>query len=291
VPTTADAIRTVLSQALDADPSLVLASETVGGVAGTMDGLREARPDRVLVLPIADRGALGFALGMALGGKRVAIELADAGRLPAVLEVLLEAGAVSAAGEFAVPLIVRVPYGTEAQGLDVPVGPWLADPPGVRVLCPSSPDQAAALLRLALTLFGPTVILEPRAAYGDRGDVGTAIGSASARVLRAGRHVTLAAWGTGVRAASEAAEALAAEGVEADVVDLVALAPLERAAVGARVRETGRLVVVHPDDAAMARRVREAVLDEAFLFLEAPLADARSDRDAVARAARGVVSY
>lgn len=301
MPTTtaAEAIRSVLHLALTSDPKVIVLGEVVGrsgGVAGTCSGLQKAHGDRVIDVPVADRAALGLAFGMALAGRRVVIELAGTGRLPAVLEVLAEAGTVSA-GEFPVPLVVRVPYGNEAPGMDAPVGRWLTDLPGVRVVCPSSPAMAAALLRAALAANRPTVILEPRALYAERGEVGEETAT-DLRVIRAGvssagkgPHVTLAAWGPGVDPACAAAEALARDGIEAEVLDLVCLAPLDRAALGARVRATGRLIVVHPNDPALARQVREAALEEAFLHLEAPLGEAPADGGPIEHAARGAVSY
>jgi pyruvate/2-oxoglutarate/acetoin dehydrogenase E1 component len=291
-PTTAEAIRDALRAALTDDPSVVLLGEGVGrsgGAGGSSAGLQNEHPARVLDLPIADRANVGFALGLAIAGKRVVVELAGTGRLAALLEVLGEAGAVSA-GEFASTLVIRVPYGSGVPGLDAPVGRWLTALPGVRVVCPSSPAMAAGLLRQALGRSGPTVILEPRDLYGERGSTM----QLEPHLRRQGQHVTLAAWGQGVEPALAAAEALAGEGIEADVLDLVSLAPLDRTLLGARVRATGRLVVVHPDDHALARQVREVALDEAFLYLEAPLADAPASgdpTDAIARAARGAVHY
>lgn len=274
-----------LSEALDRDPTVAVVTD------GALHGLPE---HRVTVVPVADRGALGFALGMALARKRVVVDLAHTGRLPAVLEVLVEAGAIAGAGEYAPSLVVRVPYGDEAQGIDAPVGPWLAHLRGVRVVCPSSPEDAAALLAWAIGAGGPVVVLEPRA--GASGRAPTVGSPGSAHLARTGAHATVAAWGAGVvTAALAAAEALAAEGVDVDVLDLVSLAPLDRSALGARVRATGRLVVAHPNDPAMAARIREVAVDEAFLYLEAPIGDAvvggPGGAAAIARAVRSAVHW
>lgn len=294
MPTTtaAQAIRSVLHDALTNDPLVILLGEGVGrsgGAGGSSAGLQKAHGDRVIDVPVADRAAMGLAFGMALAGRRVVVELAGSGRLPAVLEVLAEAGTTSAT-EFPVCLVVRVPYGIEAPGLDAPVGRWLVDLPGVEVVCPSTPAMAAALLRSALGASHPTVILEPRALYAARGEVG-AEPAPAVRIVREGRHVVLASWGPGIGPALLAADTLAADGIDAEVIDLVRLAPLDRATLGARVRATGRLVVVHPNDPALARKVREAALEEAFLHLEAPLGESVADGEPIARAARGAVSY
>jgi pyruvate dehydrogenase E1 component beta subunit len=171
------------------------------------------------------------------------------------------------------------------------VGPWLAQIPGLRVLVASTPGQAAGLLRFALASRSPTVLLEPRALYADRGPVLDTPTAPAQRVVREGRHVTLATWGAGVQATRDAADRLAAEGIDAEVLDLVQLAPLDTAALGERVRATGRLVVVHPDDPTMAHHVRAAAADAAFLFLESPLTDAPADAARIARVALDSVRY
>ncbi len=293
--TTAAALRAVLEDALAHDDDLVIVGESVGnggGLAGTTRGLRERfGPARVVEVPVADRAAVGFAVGLALGGRTVVVELSSTGRLPAVLEALAEACAIAAKGEFRVPLVLRVPYGDEAgERIDRPLGDLLAGVPGLTVACGADTATMTGLLRAALRRGGPTLLLEPRALYAERGEASDATPLA-ARVLRAGRHVTVAAWGGGVRAALAAADTLAGEGIEVEVIDLVTLAPLDRATLSAQVRATGRLVVAHPEDAALAERVLRLGLHEAFLYLEAPPAAAPSNVAAVARAARDSATY
>ncbi len=290
----AQAIRGVLFRALTDDPAVVVLGETVGrmgGAAGTTEGLQAEFEDRVQDLPIADRGTVGVAVGMALGGQKPVVELAGTSRLAAVLGPLADAGAIAARGEFPVPLVLRVPCGQAAAGLDAPVAGLLTELPGVHVVCPSDPGMAAGLLRWALGRPGPTVVLEPRDRLTARGPVGEAAVEPAARVLRTGTDLTLAAWGSGVPVARQAAEALSGEGIEADVVDLVRLSPLDGASLGERVRATGRLVVVDGGDPGWAAQVRQAGLDEAFLYLEAPMGESPALGDRVAAAARAAVAY
>lgn len=293
--TTATAIQTVLAEAMESNPSVVVLGESVGrmgGVAGTSAGLLQAHgPDRVWDTPIADRGTLGVALGMALGGRIAVVELADSGRLADAQGVLAAAGAIASRGDFAVPLIVRVPYGTEAIGVDTPVGRTLGGLPGVHIVCASDAHTAAGLLRTALSGRHPTVILEPRSIYGERSAVNGESVPFKARALRTGAHVTLAAWGAGVHAAAAAAEALAQEGLDAEVLDLVSVSPIDIDSLGASVRKTGRLVVVHPSDSATADAARAIGLDQAFLYLESPLATAPESAGAVAEVARNTIHY
>lgn len=291
--TGAGAIRTTLGELMEKDERIVVLGDSVGragGLAGSTEGLLERfGPDRIMDLPVADRATLGFAVGLALGGRLPVVELPSTGRLPAVAEVLAEAARVATGGEFRVPLVVRVAYGDEAPGLDRPVGDVL--PEGVRVLCPSDPSQAAALLRAAVAESAPVVLLEPRSVLVARGTLAPVAGEASARVVRAGDHVTLAAWGSGVHAACRAADELSGDGITAEVVDLVSLAPVDREVLGASVRKTGRLVVVHPGDDALAARVQRTGIDEGFLYLESPLATAGESHAAIAGTARNAVFW
>lgn len=288
------ALREVLHTSLSADDRIVLLGENLvelGGFDGSTTGLAQAFGDRVRDVPIADRAMVAMAVGMALGGKLPVVHLADTARLYGVLEPLAEAGRIAASQEFAVPLVIRVPQGEEAPGIDQPVGPILADLPGVAVWCASSPAQAAGLLATAMTRTAPTVVLQPRALSAFRGEVARDPVAPQPREVRAGHHVTLAAWGSALPAALRAAETLEADGMSCQIVDLVALAPLDHAWLGACVRETGRLVVVHPGDPGLARHVRHAGLDAAFLYLEAPLGQAPATPGAVVEAARAAVLY
>jgi pyruvate/2-oxoglutarate/acetoin dehydrogenase E1 component len=258
-----EAVKTAIAAALAADGSLRVVTE---------DARAPWPADRTVVVPVSDRAALGLALGLALGGVPVIAELSGTARLPAVLEVLAEAGAVAAAGELAVPLLVRVPWGAEAAGLDQPVGRWVLDVAGLSVVAASSGAHAAALIRAWAARPGPTVLLEPRALARDRRSTHE---GASASVLRSGAHALLVAAGAHVGTALQAADALAAEGIEVAVLDLVRLAPFPADVLGPAARAAGRVVFVGDDD-ALARRVREAAVDGAFEFLEAPSASASS---------------
>lgn len=289
--TMAAAIRGALFAAMQDDDAVVLLGESVGragGVADTCAGLLAAfGEERVMDLPIAERGTLGVAVGLALAGKRPVVELSSASRLLAVLEVLAEAAAVH--GEFSAPVVVRVPVGQEAgDRIDRPLADL--DLPGLTVVSASGAASAAALLAHALTRSGPTILLEPRSLYASRRDLAAPSGE-SATVLRDGGDVTLAAFGAGVATAMDAADALAAEGISAAVLDLVCLSPLDEATLGTWTRHTGRLVAVHPGEPALAAKVERAATRAAFLFLESPPASADATLDDAVTAARASVTY
>jgi len=295
--TTASAIRATLERALETREDVVLLGESVGrggGVAGTTRGLQQRFGEqRVIDLPVADRAAVGLAVGLALGGTTAVVEVSTTGRLTAVLEVLAEAAAVAAAGAFRVPLVVRVPTGTEAgDRVDRPAGDLLATLPGLSVACGATPEMAAGLLEGALQTDRPVVLLEPRALYHEQGEVpGGPVPLDRARVVREGAHVTLVGWGTSVHAARRAAEELQREDLSAQVIDLVSLNPVDAETLGEAVRRTGRLVAVRPDDDALAERLLGVALKGAFLYLESPPATVRQEHEAVLRAARESVFY
>jgi pyruvate/2-oxoglutarate/acetoin dehydrogenase E1 component len=262
----------------------VLLGDTVGMPGSPTEGLPAT------ALPAGDRGAAGVALGMAMTGIPVILELPDASRLAAIADLLAEAGRL-VGGDFAPTWIVRVPYG-QVPGIDAPLGRVLAPMPGVCVVCPSDAGQAMGLLLHAAKRQGPTIVLEARALAARRGPVLTKAVEPALRELRAGTHVTIAAWGEGVASALDAAEQLAADGIDAQVVDLVTLSPVDTVALGALVQRTGRLVVAHPADDVLAASVRAAGLGAAFLYLESPMATVpAASSESIARAARDAVFY
>ncbi len=279
--TFAAASRAALEQLVER--GVVLLGDTVGMPASPTEGLKG------LALPASDRGAFGVALGMAMAGTPVVLELPDAGRLAAVADLLAEAARL-ATTDFAPTLVLRVPYG-QLAGIDAPLGHVLAPIPGLVVLCPSDAASAASLLLHAAERRGPTVVLEGRSLASRRGTVRLKAAAPSLVERRPGAHVTIASWGEGVAGALAAAEALAHEGIDAQVVDLQALQPLPVEALAAHVRTTGRLVVAHPTDDVVADLVRMGGVDGAFLYLESPLTTVPAAPSAIAKAARDAVFY
>lgn len=289
--TGAEHARAALDAWLGGDPAAMLVGESVGrfgGNGGSTRGLLASHgPGRVVDTPIGDRSALGLALGLALAGRAVCVELSGSRSLLAAAEILGDAGRM-ASTEFRPSLVIRVPLGGEAGPVvDAPVGALLATLPSVPV-CVATASTAGALLQRTLGR-GVHVVLEPRAELARHASPRDADPGRLA-VLREGSHVTLAAVGSGVAAALEAADALAHDGVDAEVLDLVALSPVDPA-LGEHVRRTGRLIAVHPGDAGLSRPMLAPALDAAFLYLESPPGDCPPQPTAVADAARRCVHY
>lgn len=279
------ATRAALAHALAA-PDVVLVSETAGLPCSFTEGLE----GRLIAVPAGDRGTTAFAIGLAVAGQRVVLELPSAAHLAKVADELAEAAQL-AGTEHRLTVVVTVAYGGELPPFDRPLGRALPPTAGLQVVCASSPELAAGLLLHGLERTGVTVVLQPRALGRSRAQVSMEARAPAPSVIREGSHITLAAWGAGVDAALDAAEALARDGISAGVVDLVALQPLDLDLLGAQVRHTGRLVVAHPEDEVLAAQVRSVGLDAAFLHLESPLAQVEAESSRIARAARDAVHY
>ncbi len=279
----ANAVRGALSDAMANNSSIVVLGETAGrggGLWGGTAGLMSTfGPDRVRDLPVSDRAMVGLAVGLALAGQVPVVELSSTHRLVAVAEALLHIASIAADTAFSPTLVVRVPYGQHAgPTVDLPIGSIAL--PGVRVVCARSPESATQLLADALKTPGATVLLEPRAGL----SAPPTSNAPGCDVVRTGSHMTIVAWGADVSLAIEAADQLAADGLDAEVIDAVTIAPLDVTGLCASVRKTGRLIVLHPNDSQLSNNVVQAVVEGAFLYLEAPPARATTLHQVVAAA-------
>lgn len=292
------ALSQLLSASFSARDDLLLLGETVGrsgGLGGSTTGLlNQLGPTRVIDTPISDRATLGMALGYALAGKTPIVEISASGRIPALMEILMESAAIHQKGEFPLSMVLRVPCGAQAGSrVDASASEILASIDGLRVVCPSSPERLRATLSAAIQAPGVTVILEPRTLYSMRCDVAEPEGFSleSASLARSGDHLTLVTWGSGVGAALTAADALAEENISAAVLDLSSLHPIDTQTLGAWVKHTGRLVCIESPEGGLASHVLRAGIDSAFLYLEAPLAASDAVQTNVLQAARDAVYY
>ncbi len=251
-----DAINAALGDAMAADDAVLLMGEDVtsdGGVFKTNNGLVEKYgTERVLNTPICENGFLGVALGMSLVGLRPVVEFMFADFLPSAGDVIvnqLPKYRYMSGGQTAVPVTVRSicgatgRFGTQHSATGES---WFMHLPGLRVVTASSPGSAYSLLRAAIDDPNPTLFYEHKGLYGRKGPVtrGEIAALGQAAVLRAGSDVTIVATLLMVERVLAAAEQLAAEGIEAEVIDLRWLRPLDLPAVRGSVEKTGRLVVV-----------------------------------------------
>lgn len=280
----AGALRAALIDAFEADGSAVLLGEEVahGGLFGTSEGLAERFGDRVISYAGCEATMVGAALGMAQAGLRPVVELLLADHALAAMQQLggeLANQRYATAGEFSARVVLRMPVGRgSAGGPRQSLSPeaLLSAIPGLVVLTPSNPADAYGLLRAALEQDDPVVICEPKSLYGgpaaavDR----AAVPIGRARVARSGRDLTLVSWGAAVPRAIEAAELAASEdGVEASVIDLRSLAPLDEQTLLEAVAETGRAIVYHegPRRAGFGAEVAATIAEGALEVLQAPV--------------------
>ncbi|MFP4376290.1 MAG: beta-ketoacyl-ACP synthase 3 [Spirochaetales bacterium] len=260
-----EAIREVLRARLAADERVQLFGEDLedpkGDVFGITRGLTDQFPNRVTNSPLAEATILGVTIGQALAGRRPVAFLQFADFLPiAYNQIFAELGSMywRTDGGWQVPVIVMVTCGGYRPGL----GPFhassmegiAAHTPGVDVFMPSTAGDAAGLLNAAFESERPTIFFYPKNCLNDRNATTTPdvakqlVPIGFSRTVREGEHITMVAWGNTVRLCTQAAEALATVGVEAEVVDLRSLVPWDIDAVARSVEKTGRLIVVHEDN-------------------------------------------
>jgi len=280
------ALNAALRDALRADARTLVFGEDVGRLGGVFrvtDGLQEEfGPDRVFDTPIAEAGIVGAAVGLALAGWRSVVEMQfDGFSYPALDQVIGHVAKyrMRTRGRVGMPIVIRIPSfggikGKEHHGESPET--YYAHTAGLKVVVPSEPLDAYRLLRLSIEDPDPVVFLEPKSRYwpkasGELTTEGAAIGRA--RVLREGEDCAIVAYGAMVHRAMQAADRLSERGVQARVIDLRSLVPLDVETLAAAARDTGRVVVAHeaPLTLGFGAEVAARVMEEAFDSLEAPV--------------------
>jgi pyruvate dehydrogenase E1 component beta subunit len=280
------ALNVALRHALERDPRALVFGEDVGELGGVFrvtDGLqREFGRERVFNTPIAEAGIAGMCVGLAMAGWRPIAEMQfDGFSYPALDQVISHIAKyrTRTRGRVAMPIVIRIPSfggikGKEHHGESPET--YYAHTAGLKVVVPSTPLDAYALLSAAIADPDPVVVLEPKSRYWpkEKGELVAGEGIGTARRLREGRSCVLVSYGAMVHRCLEVADALSAEGVECIVLDLRSLVPLDVASIRDAVRETGRAVVVHeaPLTLGMGAEISARIMEEAFDHLEAPVA-------------------
>lgn len=282
-----DAINRALAQALEEDDRTLVMGEDVGRLGGVFRitrGLRDRfGAGRVVDTPLSEAGIVGTAIGMALNGLRPIVEIQFDGFLyPALNQICCHMAKYPArVGEpGALPMVLRLPVGGRIHGSEFhseSPEAYLAHTPELRVVAASRPETAGALLLAAVRSDAPYVYLEPKRLY-RRGRVpmSSVVGEVDpgrAVVLRPGTDLSLITYGPSVPLALEAADVLESEGVAAEVLDLVSLAPLDVEALLSSVRRTGRAVALTESvrRCSVASEVAATVASEGFSDLRAPV--------------------
>ena len=283
----AQALNDALAIALGADPRAIVLGEDVGrtgGVFRVTDALQDRfGTDRVVDTPVAESGIVGAAFGLAVGGMRPIAEIQFLGfAYPAYDQLVSHVSRIRTRSQhrFTAPLVVRIPYGGgigAAEHHSESSEAILAHTPGLKVVVPSRPYDAKGLLLAAVADPDPVVFLEPirvyRAIKEDVPDEPFTVPIGEADIAVPGTDVTIVAYGAMVREARRAAEALAADGVAAEVIDLRSLVPLDADTVVASAEKTGRVVVVQEGHrtAGFGAEVAALVQERALYSLLAPV--------------------
>lgn len=281
-----EAISRTLREALLQDERVFLMGEDIGlygGAYAVTRGFLDAFGEkRVRETPIAESVIVGAGIGAAMGGLRPVVELMTINfSLLAMDQIVNHAAKLRymSGGQITLPLVIRTVSGggnqlaaTHSQSLEG----WFAHVPGLKVVAPATPYDAMGLLRTALEDQNPVLYIEHSLLYGTRGEVPEeyyTVPFGRAEVKRQGSQVTIVAYSRMVTVALRAAELLAAAGVEAEVVDLRSLRPLDRQTIVRSVEKTNRLVVVEEGwrTGGFGAEVASLVAEEAFDTLDAPV--------------------
>lgn len=270
------------------DPAVYAMAEDIrgnGGSQGHYLGLGEAVGDegRVLDAPISETAIVASAVGAALAGMRPVIDMRFSNCLPVCMDELVNQAAKSRymfGGQGKVHMVVRCPDGIlKMQGAHHTdcLEAWFAHIPGLQVVIPSSPAEGKGLLKTAIRNDNPVMFFEHKRLFKMEGEVPDeeyTIPIGKARVAREGRDVSVITYGIMVSRALEAAQALAKEGIEAEVIDLRTISPWDKETVLASVRKTGRAVVAHEAvrQGGFGAELSASIAEEAFASLKAPVA-------------------
>lgn len=279
------ALNRALRDALESDPSVILFGEDIagaGGAFGVTRRLRDSFPERVLDTPISEAAITGAALGAALSGLKPVVEIMFMDFITLALDQLVNQAAKAHfmfGGQRSVPLVLRTQHGggqsagpQHSQCLEA----WVAHIPGLKVVCPSNPEDAYCLLRAAIADPNPVVFIENKALYGLKGpmaDEPALVEIGKARTVREGKDITIVTYGAMVHRCLEAATQLSEQNCDVEIIDLRTLQPWDKAAVMTSVGKTHRVVIAH--EAVMnfgpGAEVAATLAHEAFDELDAPI--------------------
>ncbi len=286
--TYSQAIYETLREEMERDPNVILIGEDVGtfggvwGVSG--DLVKLFGEDRVRDTPISETAIIGAALGAAMMGLRPIAEIMFGDFLPVAGDQLVNQLAKArymSGGKAKVPVTVRIttgaPGSAAAQHSQSPEG-WYMNVPGLKIAVPATPADAKGLLRTAIRGEDPVLFFEHKMLYATKGDVsdepGFTVPFGKAAVRREGKDVTIVAIGGMLPKALEAADLLAKEGIEAEIIDPRTLVPLDRETILASVRKTSRVVIAHEAHKRLGpgAEIAAMIAEEGIGYLDGPIA-------------------
>ena len=280
------AVNQALADAMAADRSVVLLGEDIGMAGGPFSATRglldRFGAERVIDMPISEATIVGAAVGAAMSGLKPVVEIMFMDFVTLAMDAIVNQAAkvrFMFGGQTSVPLVVRMPHGAglsagpqHSQCLEA----WFAHVPGLKVVCPSDVADAYGLLRAAIQDPDPVIVVENKTLYAQKGDLAepaAILEIGRARTVRQGRDATVVSYGAAVHTARIAADLLAAEGIEAEVIDLCTLQPWDEAAVLQSLARTHHLVVVHEAVTAfgIGAEIVARMADSGFDELDGPI--------------------
>jgi 2-oxoisovalerate dehydrogenase E1 component beta subunit len=287
VKTLIEGIREALDEEMERDDRVWVLGEDVGrkgGVFLATEGLHAKYGDgRVLDTPLAESCIVGVAIGAAMNGLLPVAEIQFADFIhPAFDQIVSEASRIRyrSNGEFGCPIVIRTPFGGGVHGglyHSQSIEAFYAHVPGLKVVIPSTPEDAKGLLKSAVRDPDPVMVFEHKKMYrlikGSVPDAEYVTPIGPAAIRREGTSLTCVAWGLMVHYCLEAAEQVAAEGISAEVVDLRTLRPLDKQTILGSVERTARAMVVYEDNltGGFGAEISAVIADEGFEHLDAPV--------------------
>ncbi|MEB3103728.1 alpha-ketoacid dehydrogenase subunit beta [Ferviditalea candida] len=283
------AINNALRNALESDPGVLIFGEDVGhngGVFRATDGLQQQfGEERVFDTPLAESGIVGTAIGMAVNGLKPIAEIQFMGFIYSAFEQIISHAArirTRSQGSYTVPMVIRAPYGAGIRAPELHSDSseaFFVHQPGLKVVVPSNPYDAKGLLLAAIEDPDPVLFLEPMKLYrAFKEPVPTekyTVPLGKAKVMKEGTDISIFSWGAMLPAVRQAVQKAEQEmHIQAQIIDLRTLSPLDEETIIASVQKTGRAVVVHeaPKTAGVGSEIIAIINDKALFHLEAPVA-------------------
>jgi 2-oxoisovalerate dehydrogenase E1 component beta subunit len=280
------ALNAGLRRAMTENDRVLLMGEDIGKLGGVFrvtEGLQaDFGEQRVLDTPLAESGIVGTAIGLAMGGFRPVCEIQfDGFVFPAFDQITSQLAKITNRHEGAVsmPVVIRIPYGGHIGAVEhhqESPEVYFTHTPGLRVVSPSTPNDAYWMIQDAIASRDPVVFLEPKSRYWQKGEVDTsarALPLHASRLVRRGTDVTLVGHGAMVATLLQAAALAESEGTSCEVIDLRSLSPVDYGPILDSVRRTGRMVYAQeaPGFSSLGSEVAATVMEKAFYALEAPV--------------------
>jgi pyruvate dehydrogenase E1 component beta subunit len=281
-----EALRDAMAEEMRANPNVLLMGEEVAQYQGaykvSQGLLEEFGAKRVIDTPITEQGFAGIGVGAALAGLNPIVEFMTWNFAMQAIDQIINSAAKTlymSGGQMGCPIVFRGPNGAASR-----VGAqhsqcfsaWYAHVPGLKVVCPSNPADAKGLLKAAIRDPNPVLVLENEMLYGLSGEVprdaNWTVPIGKARIARVGHHVTIVSFARGMQYALEAAKTLEADGIDAEVIDLRTLRPIDWETIIASVKKTNRLVTVEEawPTCSVGSEICAQVAIQAFDYLDAP---------------------